>query len=554
MSQVTDSLDTLTALQHTQERINKEAIWEEIDNHFGFNRMGDGKRNVDLVQDGGPQIALKTYQSGLMGRLMTPRLEWFTFVPSDPALAKLREVRQWTSLAVQGSQGLITGSNLYTQMHDFFGDGGELGTAVLYRYWDIAAQREVFQVLPITGIYLAEDKDGDVDTVYRYFMMTAQQLVQRFGKENVDDEVLKHYNDPPQRFKTFKVLHAVEPNQNYDPRKRDKAAKKYASCYIDVEHERIMDEGGYSVMPYAIWRNEKPPGEVYGRGPGFRALSDIKGLYAYAKTDITAAQMSVNPVVGIPEEMRGKVQWVPGGRYFYEDAGREPHVPDHKIELRAGLDREQRKQSIIDQHFLVPQFTMMQRLGQDIGDKATLGHIARIEEEIAVHLGPQIAGFNQDVMDKILDGVFQDAWDAELIPAPPRVLTEGKNQRLETVYLGPLAQAQRRFTEQEPYRRAMSNLAALVAVDPTGARTMQVLDNYDFDFISREMSKTDGLPEEAMVDERLRDRGRQEQAKRMQEERKLAAMEQASKAGKAVEPDSVLDRALKARQAVGATT
>ena len=83
---------------------------------------------------------------------------------------------------------------------------------------------------------------------------------------------------------------------------------------------------------------------------------------------------------------------------------------------------------------------------------------------------------------------------------------------------------------------------------------MQVLDNYDFDFISREMSKTDGLPEEAMVDERLRDRGRQEQAKRMQEERQLAAMEQASKAGKAVEPDSVLDRALKARQAVGATT
>jgi len=550
VSEVLDHLDTFHALQTNKERRHKEEVWEEIDNNLGFQSSGDGSRNIDLIADGGPQLALQTYKTGLMGRIMQPRLDWFTFGIEDEDLMKQRDVRMWISRAVQGCNTLIGPSNLFTQMPELFGVGGRLGTGTLYRYWDEVQKREVFLLQDTWEIYLAENDADEVDTVYRYCIMTAQKLVQKFGQDNVDSEVLRMYNDPDTRFHEYRVLHAVEPNPNYDPRRKDTKSKRYLSSYIDITHEKEMRSGGYAVMPYATWRVEKPPKEVYGRGPGWRALSDIKALYLYTETDLTGVQMNVQPVVGLPEEQRGRVPWVPGGKWYYEDAGRDIKESQPR-DIRQGLEREVRKQQIIDMHFLVPQFSMMQRLGMDPGDKATLGHVARIEEEIAVHLGPQIAGFNQDVMDKILDGVFADAYEAGLIPPPPKILTESqKNKRLETIYLGPLAQAQRRFTQQEPYRRALANVAAMLQMDPSG-QTIKVLDNYDLDHITREMSKADGLPEEALLEERVRDRLRDARAKQAKEQQELAAMETMGKPGmtKAIEPGSLIEKMGKAKQA-----
>ena len=549
MSEVLDCLDTLKQLQTAPERIHKEEVWREIDDNLGFQSAGDGTRNVEAVVDGGPQLALQTYKSGLTGRILQPRLNWFTFGVADEDLMDRRDVRMWISKAVQGCNTLLGPSNLFVQMTEMFGVGGRLGTATLYRYWDERYGREVFLLQDTWGIYLQENDADEVDTVYRMCYMTAQKLVQRFGESNVDAEVVRLYNDPQQRFTKVKVLHAVQPNPNYNPKKADKDSKRYQSWYIDIAHEKVMSTGGYAVMPYVTWRVEKSPNEVYGRGPAWRALTDIKALYAYMETDLAAQQMNVNPVKGIPEEQRGKIAWVPGGKWYYEDAGRDIKQ-SQPVEVRQGLDREIRKQQIIDMHFLVPQFSMMQRLGLDPGDKATLGHVARIEEEIAVNLGPQVVGLDKDVLDPLIDGVFQDAWEAGYIPPPPKILVDSlKGRRLDTIYLGPLAQAQRRFTEQEPYRRALANVAAMLQMDPSG-QTIKILDNYDLDRISREMSKADGLPEEALLEEKVRDRIRDARAKQAKEQQKIAEMKAMGPGvTKAIEPGSIIDQMKKAQQA-----
>jgi len=547
---------------HSPERVHKEQVWQELNDNLFPNRTGfqtrepvKGERNVDLIEDGYPQLALKTYQSGWMGRLMSPQLDWFTFQVGDEDLMDQRDTRLWTSKAVQACKTLLASSHFYGQMFEFMGDAGAFGTPTLYRYWNAANQREVFLLQHLREMYFAENDDDEIDTAYRYCMMTAKKIMEKFGKDgNVHEEVLRAAMDPDQRYTEYKVLHAVEPNPKYDPRRKDNAAKRYRSWYIDVDHEYEMRKGGYAVMPYATWPVEKEPDEVYGRGPGWRALADIKGLYAYVRTDVTAAQMMVDPPRNAPEEMRDKVAWVPGGTMYFEDAGRVVKAVEHGIELRPGLDREERKQRIIDKHFLVPEFTMMQRLGDTRSDKVTLGHVARIEEEIAVHLGPSVGAFNQKVMDPIMDGVFQDAWDAGMIPPPPRALVES-GQRLETVYLGPLAMAAKRYSQQEPYRRALGNMAAIIQMDPTGG-TIKVLDNYDLDRISREMSKTDGLPEENLLEERVRDRLRKARAEAAQKQQQMEAMETMGKPGmtKTVEPGSILDAMGKAKQATGAAT
>jgi hypothetical protein len=532
---VRDLLDEFQQLQN--ERVNFEKVWEEIAQHVVPNLSGflnepiPGEKHDELIVEGTPMAALQTYKAGLMGRLLSQYFNWFSIRTPDEDSMDNREVRMWLSKVDQAIYALIARSNFYPQIFQLFGHGGSVGTATIYREWDPLNQREVFLTQHPRSIYLQQSDKQDVDTVFRVEMMNHKNMVAAFDKDDLDEEVRKLSTDSNQRYSTVKVLHIVKPNPKYNPEKKDSKAKRFLSYYLDVDHENIIREGGYRIMPYCSWRVEKEPHEDYGRGPGWRALADIKALYAYAKTDITAAQMMVNPPLQIPEELRGKVRWVPGGRNYYEDANRVVHEGVVQRQLQAGLEREQQKQRIIEKHFMVPFFTMLQQVAEiDKGDK-TAYEIRRIEEEMAILLGPHITGLNQDVMDKLIDGMFNDAWDAGMIPPPPRILLESPvGRRLEVDYMGPLAQAQRSFYHSEPYRKTMSDLAGIMAFDPSGQTTQRVLQNYNFDMFFRNMSKTNGLPEETMYSEQELAQIRKMIQQQIEQQQKAVLLEQAGKA------------------------
>lgn len=552
---VRDLLDEFQSLKEIRKPY--EEVWQEIADNVVPNRSGfltdepdKGRRRGELIQDGTPLHSLQTYKSGLMGRLLSSFFNWFSVRTPDEDLMDVREIRMWLSKVDQVLYGMIARSNFYPQMFEFFGDGGSIGTATIYRYWNAATQREIFSVRHPREIYVAENEESDVDTIFRPTLMSYKQMVDSFGEDELDEEVRKYAKDPEMRHQEGKILHVVKPNRKYNPKKKNQEAKKYSSWYIDIDHENIIRRRGYRMFPYAIWRVEKEPDEMYGRGPGWRALADIKSLYAYAKTDITAAQMLVNPPLDIPVERRGQTKWVPGGRNYYEDVNRRIFQPTQNVDIRAGLEREQQKQKIIEKHFMVPFFTMMQNIGEMTRER-TAYEVRRIEEETAILLGPHITGLNQDVMDKLIDGMFDDAWEAGLIPPPPARLIESLNgRRLEVDYMGPLALAQRSYFHAEPYRKTLSDIGNVIAIDPTG-QTSRALDNFDWDRVTREMAKSNGLPEEAMFDERKVAQMRQIRAQQMAQQQQMAALESVGKAmpglSKAPEGGSVADALGKAK-------
>jgi hypothetical protein len=146
-------------------------------------------------------------------------------------------------------------------------------------------------------------------------------------------------------------------------------------------------------------------------------------------------------------------------------------------------------------------------------------------------------------MDKLIDGMFNDAWDAGMIPPPPRILLESPvGRRLEVDYMGPLAQAQRSFYHSEPYRKTMGDLSGIMAMDPSGQTTQRVMQNYNWDTFFRNMSKTNGLPEEVMFSEQEMAQIRKAIQQQMEQQQRAALLEQAGKANiglsKGAEPGS----------------
>jgi len=91
--------------------------------------------------------------------------------------------------------------------------------------------------------------------------------------------------------------------------------------------------------------------------------------------------------------------------------------------------------------------------------------------------------------------------------------------------MGPLAQAQRAYFKTEPYRQTLGDMVGVAQLKP------DVLDNYNWDFITREMAKGNGIPEEALVEEKTVAKMR---AARAQQAAQAAAVEKMKTMGQAV--------------------
>ena len=540
-----------------QERRPFEGVWEEIrqniaPNMSAFDSPQPGQRQEGVIFDGTPVSALNMYASGSMGYLLSSSFNWFALRVPDETLMDVREVRMWLSKVDQVLYSMIARSNFYVEMFAFFYNAGDIGTPTVCRYWDATSGREYFSVRHPREIYLTEDSHGQVNGTFRHYTMTNAQIMEAFDKKGtVHEEIRDAADRAEERHRTREVLHVVQPNEQYDPRKKDRKAKKYRSWYIDLQHESELRSGGMSVNMYNTWRVQKQADEKYGRGPGWNALSDIKMLYAIAKSDMTAAQLLVNPPLDIPEERMADYRFVPGGRNPYEEAGRRVEIPNMNLNIGAGLEMQRQKIEIIKRHYLTDFFQMFAQAEKEM----TATEVRQRREEKAVLLGPHITGLNHDVLDGIIDGLFNDAVDEGLIPTPPRVLLESmQGRRLEVDYMGPLAQAQRNFFKGEPYRAAVQTWGGLAQVLAAGGRPPEFLDNYNMDYVSREMSKAGGLPEEAMIDERVVAKMREARAKKQAEAEQLAKMEQLGKAApglnQPVQEGSMMDAV--AKQAVPA--
>jgi hypothetical protein len=522
----TDLLEEFHRLK--EDRRNFEEVWDEIAENVMPHRTSfmqpeeRGKRNDAEIYDGTPIGALNMYASGSQGYLLSSSFKWFGLRVPEERLMNVREVRMWLNIVEQILYGLIQRSNFYKQMYEMFRDGGSIGTATVYTYFDPGTNRAWFLNRHPKEIYLAEDDNQEVDTVFRHFTMTNKRLVERFSEngDSLDKEISNAYDLPGEKYEELEVLHVVKPRPHWNPKKMDKRAKRWASYYVDIEHETIIREGGYDVLPYGVWRVEKNSEETYGRGPGWTALADIKGLYSYARTDISQAQLIVNPPRDIPKERKGQIRYVPGGSNYYEDVNRTVNLMAVSPNMRVGLDREERKQKIIEKAFMVDFFMMMAQADKEM----TATEIRRRQEEKAIMLGPHITGLNQDVLDRIIDRLFRDAWDAGLLPRPPQALL-ASGGHIEVDYMGPLAQAQRAHFQTEPYRQTLGDIMGMAQMAP------QVLDNYNFDYISRQMAKGNGIPEEALVEEKIVEKVR---AARAQQQAQAAAAEKMKTLGQAV--------------------
>lgn len=170
---------------------------------------------------------------------------------------------------------------------------GDYKTPLVYKSW------------PLKNCYFAQSKDGFIDTIYYDEMLTVEQVVNRYGLENVSEAVRKKFEKLDSKFEDVLVCIAVEPRTSEDMKDAPAAGNRaypYASYHFEVENKHFLKESGFGELPCKPSRWYKLSGEVYGRSPAMDALPAIMQLNAYKEAMMVGVEKKVEPPVFVMDD------------------------------------------------------------------------------------------------------------------------------------------------------------------------------------------------------------------------------------------------------------
>lgn len=415
-----------------------------------------GSKRMQRVYDSTGIHSNELLAAGLHGLATNPAMRWFGLRMTDPALNDNDEIKKYLSDSEQIMRAHMyaPGSGLTTALHENYLELGCFGTACMF----IGERSDgglLFQARPLKEVLIAENNDGEVDTVFRSSKMTVRQIDQQWpGKAS--PKVLKMLAEKPDEL--IEVVHAVMPRTDRNPGKKGQDNMPFLSCYFEYDTEHELGEGGFPEFPYACPRWQKLPGETYGRSPAMTALPDVKMLQEMMKTTLKAAQKIVDPPLMVPDDgVIGPVRTVPGGLNFYRGE-REITALRTEGNIPISLEMMEELRNRIRTTF----YTDMLQIVSDKDMTAT--EVAQRTQERMRIIGPIIGRLESELLGPMITRVFGILNRQGLLPQPPSSLTERNNQ-FTIEFVSPIAMAQK-TTEANVWNQVVASLLPIAELKP----------------------------------------------------------------------------------------
>lgn len=432
-----------------------------------------GKAAFRKILDSTGTRALRTLSGGMMSGMTSPARPWFRLTTFNPELDESYEVKVWMSQVTSLMQMVFYKSNTYRALQMAYEELGAFGTSATLIYDDFD---RVIHCHPLTigEFAIATDSRGRVNTVYREFRMTVAMLVQEFGLENVSRTVKDLY-ERGQMDEWVEVINAIEPRTERDPRKTDAKNMPYLSVYFEKSGDKgkVLRETGFTEFPAMCARWSVTGGDIYGTSPGMEALGDLCQLQQMQFRKSQAIDYKVHPPVLIPSEMKNMgTQFLPGGVIPYSNAQQAQQIRSAymvDLDLNSLLVDIQDVRQRINEAFYRDIFMLM----VNSTDKTmTATEVTERHEEKMLLMGPVLERLNAEMLDPLINIVFNKLVQADLLPPLPEDL---QGQQLNVEFISILAQAQKAISTNS-VDRMFSVLGNLAGMKP------DIVDNVDLDF------------------------------------------------------------------------
>lgn len=427
------------------ERTTWLPVWKELGTYLAPTRgFFEGQapnqgRRIDhkTLLDSAPCLSVEVLCAGMMSGLTSPARSWFDLSLAPDELMELPGAREWVFDVKKRLEEIFSKSNVYGVLHGFYEEIAVFGTAAFLLEED--AQKGIY-CRPFTiGEYcLGADAQGRVNRFGREFFMTAEQLIDTFGQSQVPASVIA-VPVTQRASKWYKVFHVILPNPHHQPAHTDNQHMPYTSVYF-LEDGHVLRQGGYQEFPVIAARWEvKNTSDVYGKGPGWKCLGDVKMLQKMQKTKLVALDKSTNPPVMVSANVQGEVNLLPGGITRYNGTADGAVRPAYQVQpdLNALEAAIASVRATIRSQFFADVFLSLSSQNYT-GMTAT--EVAERHQEKMIVLGPVLERLKNELLDPLIDRAFNILSRQGLLPpAPPSI--QGLPIKVE--YVSMIAQAQK---------------------------------------------------------------------------------------------------------------
>ena len=466
-----------------------ESNWQELTNlvlpneaDFNTERSKGGKRTTHVYDSTGIH-ANEMLAAGLHGMLTNPASNWFSLRIKDDQnnLADSSEAKQWLEDTTNVILSEIAAPSVAfsSHIHEYYLSLCSIGTACIFIGDPVNREGVSFRAIHIEEIFIAENADGIIDTVFRSFEMTVRQIVQKWGEKSLSPRIAKMY-EKKDYDKQVQLLHCVYPREDMDKGKKAATMLPVASVYIDEKDKHVLSEGGFDEMPYMVSRWSKAVGEVFGRSPAMTALPDIKMLQEIMKTTIKAAQKVVDPPLLVPDDgVLGPVRTIPGGLNYYR-ASSGARIEPLQTGANIGLSYEMMN----DLRERIRTMFFLDQLQFQGAPRMTATEVVERTERTLRLLGPTLGRLQSEFLGPMIERIYGVLSRSGRLPEPPESIAE---QELKIEYVSPLARAQRQ-SETQGIMRTLEFIGPIAGMDPQAAQVVKGADTV------RHIAELNGVP------------------------------------------------------------
>lgn len=417
--------------------------WQELAKYLAPTRGAfdapNSARRIDhkVLLDSSASLAVGVLGAGMMSGLTSPSRSWFDLTLKPAALKKLPGAGTWLLEVKKALESAFAKSNIYSVLQGVYEEISVFGTAAFLVEED--PQGGIFCRPFTAGEYCLDvDEKGRVNTFGREFFMTASQLSRAFGKSQLPAPILQALKegDPVAR---YKVMHLIFPNPASNKRFADFAHFAYKSVYF-MEDGTLLRRSGYHEFPVIAARWEtKNTSEIYGRGPGWKALGDVKMLQKMQKTKLVALDKNTNPPVMVSASVQGEVNLLPGGITRCNSLTDAAVKPAYQVQpdIQALDQAMEQVRSIIRAQFFADVFIMLAT--QDM-PRMTAAEVAERRQEKMLLLGPVLQRLKTELLDPLIERTYYILLRQGVLPPAPEIL---QGLEMQVDYISTIAQAQR---------------------------------------------------------------------------------------------------------------
>jgi hypothetical protein len=466
------------------DRSSFEAHWRELGDYllprrtrFWTGDRNKGDKRTQKILDSTGRFAVRTLQSGLHAGLTSPARPWMKLTTPNPDLAKRPAVKAWLSVVTQRMLVVFQQTNLYNALPTIYGDMGVFGTACVGVLEDT---KDLFRCYPypIGSYALGLDKRGLATAFTRDYQLSVRQVIEDFGLKadgrTIDwTKLSTHVKDCWDKAlyeEPIDVTWLVAPNPHADRTRFQARFKPWASCHWESQasDSPFLRESGFNTFPILAPRWDVTGEDTYGTDcPGMTALPDLKQLMGQQKAKALAIQTMIKPPTTAPAALKTQTPNLnPAGITYVDDvspSGRGMRsVYEINVNIQHLLEDVRWTQQQIQRAFYEDLFLMLAQSDNASSQPITAEEVRERHEEKLLALGPVLERTNDELLEPLVDRVWQMMEAAHLMPpAPPELV----GVTIKAEYTSIMAQAQKLVGvgPLDRFMGATGNLAATVA-------------------------------------------------------------------------------------------